>query len=207
MKTAMLTVFADDLTQFYFLPPPQERAEVNTSHFGNTAETDKALPSYVSKCTSLCDSKRNFRAATILVMDKIRKFSLAPAHDNWELLRAEYPNRHKEMFDCLRSIATILNDHLCIRDKVDIPTTMEHYSQAFSAALLALKPIRQVENIFYKLYDSKYDIHFDPITFEFIISKSPGKGFLGFLKRHSGCGYKLRHRKWALIFVGSFNIG
>ena len=195
MRPLRFIVKADDFTEFHFLPITEKASVENVVHCCDAAKSDKTCIKSCFNGAMFGQGHRDFLRALGDGMNDLRQIGEAPADENRKLLTANKPSLDKELLNCLCTIAHIGKDKSCMRDGVSIVDACKFYAQAFFAALVATHTIRKAEQKFYSLKHWKYDVYYDYINDEIIISKTPDGLFHRIIKTFTTQGYLCKDRK------------
>ncbi len=190
MKRYSITIKMDSATEFNMLPACDPLiGEEFVAHLGANAESDVSISCDISQGSVIGKRKNGLRPFLPALYNDARKFFLAPLNENRESLLEDNPDLGEDVFDGLAILAVIDNNHFGDHGKVISKADVERYAKPILAALRFAKSIAKVESSFYELKNLQYDVHFNPLNREVIISKRPARGLLGFIQRHSNRGF------------------
>ena len=190
MKRFSIVIKMDSATKFIMLPASDPLVgEEFVPHLGVNAESDVSISCDVGQYSVTWKRKNGLRPFIAALYDDARKFFLAPLDENRESLLEDNPDLCEDIIDGLGILAVIDNNHFGNRGKVIGEADVERYAKPVLAALRFAKSVANVEKAFYKIDNLKYDVHFDFLHREVIISKKPAPGIRGFFQRRSKRGF------------------
>ncbi len=200
-KSLRVIVKADSATEFYFMPAVDPIAHEPIPEVGHHAKADVIFGSDVGDRSVI----RQTYDERLAFLNDLWKFSLAPLHEQRNRLGAKHADCGEEVLHILRTISFIDHEYFGEGlERLTIDSDMERYSKSFFAALLSVDAIREVEERFYRLNDFEYDIHFDVVNREVIISKSVPRGFRGWILSNTRRGYGIE--SWRkTVKIGNFH--
>lgn len=194
-------VKADSATEFDFLPTVDPITHEPIPEVRHNSNADVLLYCDIGQGSAL----RQTHDECLTFLNDMRKFAVAPLHEQRKRLSAEYPCLGEEVLHILRTISFIDHEYFGSDiERLRIDSDMERYAQAFLAALLSVKMIRKLEERYYRLDDAQYSVHFDIVNREVIIAKLPRAGLIGFLQRKTRRGYGIESWRKA-IHIGEVN--
>jgi len=206
MEKFKLTIKMDSATEFVILPYADPLVgDEFVSQLGDHAESDISIQCNVSQNSTVGKRKDGLAPYLAALFNNAREFFLSPLDENRQSVLEDNPDICKQLIDCFGMLAFIDNNHFGDGRAIIGETYVERYAKPILASLRFAKSVAYVEQSFYKLDDLKYDIHFDFANRNVIISKSPGYGILGWLRKRSSRGYWIANLKTS-IHLATINI-
>lgn len=139
--------------------------------------------------------------------DALGKLGASELDEKRRLMESENPGSCEDIHNYCRLIGEVDYAYFGNRSKEDpVVIDIDPYEDSLTAALLsAFGPIREVENAFKKIEYKTYDIHFDRVNREVIISKSIPNGLRGWILSKLDYGFGIEGWRRA-IHIGRIRI-
>ena len=197
MKPFKLIYKAERETELVFVPFVDPLTQELFTEIRNDSNANVIVYGDIGNGSSFSEMEGDL----FVLLNCLRKLAFTPFYEQWEELLSETSDDREQVLDCLRSIARVDYYYFGARGKVfKCDSDVERYAKVFFTALLSVKTIREFEKRLYRLDNSKYEIHFDVVNREVIISK-PAKTWL-----HFQYNRKFGIEGWRkLAYVGSIN--
>lgn len=201
VKSLRVIVKADSATEFYFLPVADPITHERVSEVCYNPDTDMVISGGIFD-RSMIGQTYDER---IVFIRNLRELARTPLDEQRDILSKNHPGFGEEVLHILRTISFIDHEYFGNGlERFGVDSDMERYAKSFFSALLSVDAIRKVEERFYRLNDFEYDIHFDVVNREVIISKSVPRGFRGWLLSNTRRGYGIE--SWRkTVKIGNFH--